>query len=66
MSTKPIQQLNAEELLKRHRLHAGVYARVARKLGMDSSYVSRVASGQRESERVLRAIVEELRRIEKR
>ena len=66
MSTKAVQQLNANELLRRHRLHAGVYARVARKLRIDASYVSRVAKGERTSDRVLRAILDELQRIERR
>jgi transcriptional regulator with XRE-family HTH domain len=65
MSTKAVQQLNAEELLRRHCLHGGVYAKVARKLGVDASYVSRVARGERTSERILRALLDELRRIEK-
>ena len=38
-------------LLKAHRLHAGVYRRVADKLGVDPSYVSRVAAGKRTGER---------------
>jgi transcriptional regulator with XRE-family HTH domain len=52
--------------LKKHRLHEGLYARVARKLGVDSSYVSRVAKGDRSSDRVLAALVAELKRIEQR
>ena len=66
MSTKAVQQLNANELLRRHRLYAGVYAKVARKLRIDASYVSRVAKGERTSDRVLRAILDELQRIERR
>jgi transcriptional regulator with XRE-family HTH domain len=66
MSTKAIPQLDAHELLRRHKLHGGVYERVAKKLGIDASYVSRVASGQRTSERILRVILNELRRIERR
>lgn len=66
MPTKAVQQLDAQALLKRHRRHMGMYARVAKKLGIDSSYVSRVASGDRTSEGILNALVEELRRIEKR
>jgi len=33
-------------LLEAHRLHSGLYRRVANKLGVDCSYVSRVAVGQ--------------------
>lgn len=65
MSTRAVLQLDATELLKRHRLHQGLHARVARKLGVDASYVSRVAHGERTSERILKALVDELRRIEK-
>ena len=66
MSTKAGLQLNTEELLRRHRLHEGLYARVAKKLKVDASYVSRVAEGERQSEKILTGIVEELRRIETR
>jgi CheY-like chemotaxis protein len=46
-------------------LFRGVYSRVARQLGVDRSYVSRVAQGQRRSEVVEQALRAELRRIEK-
>lgn len=64
MATKPAQALDTEELVRRHQLHVGVYARVARKLGMDASYVSRVVNGDRKSERIMAAVIAELRRIE--
>jgi transcriptional regulator with XRE-family HTH domain len=64
MATKAVQQLEAEELLKRHRLHGGVYSRVAKKLGVDASYVSRVVRGDRKSDRIMAAVIAELRRIE--
>lgn len=51
-------------LLRKHRMHDGLYSRVAKKLGTDPSYVSRVAKGERGSERILSAILAELRRIE--
>jgi transcriptional regulator with XRE-family HTH domain len=38
---------------------------VARKLGVDRSYVSRVARGERRSERVEAALRAEVKRIEK-
>lgn len=66
MSTKAVLQLDPKELLRRHQLHEGLYARVARKLGVDASYVNRVAHGKRISEHIFNALVEELRRIEKR
>jgi transcriptional regulator with XRE-family HTH domain len=52
-------------LLKAHRLHAGVYRRVADKLGVDPSYVSRVANGKREGPDVRRALLDELRKIQR-
>lgn len=55
---------DAEELLYKHQLHTGLYARLGKRLGIDASYVSRVVSGERTSERVMKAIVHELRRIE--
>jgi transcriptional regulator with XRE-family HTH domain len=53
-----------EALLRAHKLHNGVYRRVAEKLGIDPSYVSRVASGKRPDEKIRRAIVDELRKIQ--
>jgi len=52
-------------LLKAHRLHAGIYRRVATKLGVDTSYVSRVAAVEREEPEVRRAILDELRKIQR-
>lgn len=37
----------------------GLYSRVARKLGVDRSYVSRVAAGERRSPAIERAIISE-------
>ena len=45
-------------------LFRGVYSRVARKLGVDRSYVSRVARGERRSPEIEEALRSELRRIE--
>ncbi len=47
-------------------LYRGIYSRVADKLGVDPSYVSRVARGERESEKVTSALDSELAHIEKR
>jgi len=46
-------------------MFAGVYARVAKDLGRDPSFVSRVARGERQSPEVLRALEAELRRLMK-
>ena len=51
--------------LARYRLYRGLYARVARKLCVDRSYVSRVARGQRHSAAIEAALKAELRRIER-
>jgi len=52
-------------LLLRHVLYRGIYSRVARELGIDRSYVSRVASGERRSPKVEAALRKEIKRIEK-
>ena len=49
--------------LKWHRLHLGLYARVAKKLRVNPSYVSRVARGKRQSDDVKKALLQELARI---
>ena len=41
----------------------GLYSRVARRLGVDRSYVSRVARGERSSEQVEDALVAEYKRL---
>jgi len=51
--------------LQRYQLYRGLYARVARRLGVDRSYVSRVARGERTSPEVEAALAAELRRIER-
>jgi CheY-like chemotaxis protein len=45
-------------------LFRGIYSRVARQLGVDRSYVSRVARGERRSEEIENALRGELRRVE--
>ena len=51
--------------LNRLSLYRGIYSRVARELGIDPSYVSRVARGERQSAKVEAALLKEIRRIEK-
>ena len=41
----------------------GLYSRIARQLGVDRSYVSRVARGERRSEPIESALVNEFDRI---
>jgi len=50
-------------LLSAHRLHHGIFARVAQNLAVDPSYVSRVANGKRRSPEIEQALAQELRRI---
>ncbi len=52
-------------VLARHSLYRGIYSRVAQQLGVDRSYVSRVANGQRRSAKVEQALLKEIKRIEK-
>jgi hypothetical protein len=52
-------------LLKAHRLHLGLYRRVADKLGVDASTVSRVATGTRRDFKIGRALIDELRKIQR-
>jgi hypothetical protein len=44
-------------------LFRGFYGRVARKLDLDPSYVSRVARGERQSETIETALAREMKRI---
>jgi len=43
----------------------GLYSRIAKKLGVDRSYVSRVARGERHSQTIERALITEFRQLEK-
>jgi transcriptional regulator with XRE-family HTH domain len=54
-----------EPALARLSLYRGIYSRVARQLGIDPSYVSRVARGERRSTKVEEALLREIKRIEK-
>ncbi len=41
----------------------GIYTRVAQRLGVHRTYVSRVARGERQSEAVEKALIDEYKRI---
>jgi hypothetical protein len=56
---------NMTSVLVRPSLYRGIYSRVAQRLGVDRSYVSRVANGQRRSAKVEKALLKEINRIEK-
>lgn len=49
----------------RHSLYSGLQARVARKLRIDPSFISRVMNGEKKSKRVAEALEREFSRIEK-
>jgi transcriptional regulator with XRE-family HTH domain len=55
--------VDGDAQLKWHRLHLGLYARVAKRLRVNPSYVSRVARGKRQSDDVKKALLQELSRI---
>jgi hypothetical protein len=57
---------NKHSLLALHREHAGLHKRVASRLGIDASYVSRVASGERVSARIMQALLSDLSRLHNR
>jgi DNA-binding transcriptional regulator YdaS (Cro superfamily) len=42
----------------------GIYSRVARRLGVDRTYVSRVAKGERQSPEIEAALIQDFTRIE--
>ena len=65
MPKKPHVAASDASLLRKHRLHSGVYSRVGKKLGLDPSYISRVMKGERTSERIMKAVLAELKRIER-
>lgn len=49
-----------EILLETHQLHLGLFKRISQRLGVDPSYVSKVAGGSRKSESVMRILMGEL------
>jgi hypothetical protein len=62
-SKKPKRKLNEEHFLRIHKLHLGLYARVAEDLGVSPSYVSLVANGMRSSDRIRQVLVQQIARI---
>jgi diacylglycerol kinase family enzyme len=51
-------------LLKSHLLHKGLYRCVAQQVGVDATLVNRVAHGKRKSDKIMSALLEELRSIQ--
>jgi hypothetical protein len=62
-STKPKKPADADHLLRIHKLHLGLYARVADNLGVSPSYVSLVANGMRRSDKIRQLLVREIAKI---
>jgi hypothetical protein len=50
-------------LLRIHKQHLGLYARVATELDVSPSYVSLVANGIRRSDKIHRVLIQEIARI---
>jgi len=50
--------------LEQMTMYRGIYSRVARRLGVDPSYVSRVARGDRSSQAVSDALQAEIQKID--
>jgi hypothetical protein len=50
-------------LLRAYAMQRGLFARVAKRLGLDPSYVSRVAHGERHSRKITIAIESELKKM---
>jgi hypothetical protein len=67
MPVTPVDRFSQNTTLGalRHSLYAGLQARIARKLGVDRSFVCRVMSGEKRSKRVALALEREFSRIEK-
>jgi hypothetical protein len=51
-------------LVRTYLAQRGLFARVGRKLGLDPSYISRIANGKRHSERISLAIEAELNKTD--
>ena len=70
LTSRAVRRRNSQtdslrQLLRKHRLHDGVYVRGAKRLGVDTSYVSKVASGKVTSREIRRALLAELQRIKR-
>jgi predicted XRE-type DNA-binding protein len=66
MGIKVSPQTNTDKLLlARHSLYRGLQARVAARLGVNKSVVSRVSRGKKKSKRIEKALLSEARRIER-
>jgi transcriptional regulator with XRE-family HTH domain len=64
MSEKKPEKVKVTRIHKYVQSLCGMYSRVARKLGVDRSYVSRVARGERHSEEIELALNREFEQVE--
>ncbi len=64
MNERQSEKLNLARLNRYVQHLCGLYSRVARKLGVDRSYVSRVAKGERHSEAIEKALTSEFKHIQ--
>lgn len=62
-SKKTKSKRSEDNLLRIHKLHLGLYARVADDLGVSPSYVSLVANGMRHSDRIRRVLAQHIAKI---
>ena len=51
-----------QRLLELHKWHFGIYAQIARKLGVSPTYVSLVANGMRRSDKITQVLIAEIKR----
>jgi hypothetical protein len=58
-----MKQSAAAQCARTVSLFRGLYARVARKLGVDASYVSRIAHGKRKSKLAEKALTKEFNKV---
>ena len=64
MAKKKVGQTDVKKVNRFVDSLCGLYSRIARRLGVDRSYVSRVAKGERRSEEIEKALTAEFDHIQ--
>jgi len=64
MAKRKSEKTDVEKVNRFVQTLCGLYSRVARRLGVDRSYVSRVAKGERRSEEIEKALTTEFDHIQ--
>jgi transcriptional regulator with XRE-family HTH domain len=64
MGRKKPEKINVARVNRYIQALCGIYSRVARKLGVDRSYVSRVAKGERHSPKIEEALTREFKQVQ--